>query len=135
LSLVEEEFLGRYRELFLLVIAEAVGHWLENGKGFEIGLLLRSVHAAGREWHADCVTSILGTLLDASTTGEDDEVGEGNLFSARLSAVELGLDAFEGFEDLGELLGLVDFPILLRGQADAAAIGSTALVGATECGG
>ena len=39
------------------------------------------------------------------------------------------------FEHLRELGGLVDFPILLRGEADAGAVGAAALVGAAERGG
>ena len=132
---VEEKLLACDRESFLLVVAEAVSHWLQNSKGIDIGLLLRGIHTAGSEWHSQRVACILGSLFDARATGEDDEVGERDFLAAGLDSVEFSLDAFEGFEDLGELLGLVDFPIFLGSQADAAAIGSAALVRAAECGG
>jgi hypothetical protein len=43
-------------------------------------------------------------------------------------------NAFQGLEHLRQLGGLVDFPILLRCQANAGAVGTAALVGATERG-
>ena len=132
---VEEKLLACYRESFLLVVAEAISHWLQDSEGIDIGLLLRGIHTAGSEWHGQLVAGILGSLLDARATSEDDEVGERDFLAAGLDGIEFSLDAFKGFKDLGELLGLVDFPIFLGSQANAAAIGSTALVRAAECGG
>ena len=49
-------------------------------------------------------------------------------------AVELALDAFQRLQHLRQLGGLVDFPILLRRQANAGAVRAAALVGAAERG-
>ena len=54
------------------------------------------------------------------------------LLVALLRGVELLLDGFKLAEHDGELGRLVDFPVLLRGQTDARAIGAAALVGAAE---
>ena len=51
-----------------------------------------------------------------------------------VGSVELGLDAFQRLQHLGQLRGLVDLPVLLRGEADARAVGAAALVGAAEGG-
>ena len=50
----------------------------------------------------------------------------------RLRAVELLLDRFELRQHLGQFSRLVDFPVLLRRQADARAVGAAALVAAAE---
>ena len=44
------------------------------------------------------------------------------------AALKIGLHLLEGGEHLGEFGGLVDFPILLRGEADAGAVGAAALI-------
>jgi hypothetical protein len=49
-----------------------------------------------------------------------------------LEPVEVLLDRFERLKDLGEFGRLVDFPILLRLEANACAVGSAALVAAAE---
>ena len=49
--------------------------------------------------------------------------------------IELVLNDFQSVQDLGELGGLVGFPILLRSETDAAAVGPAALVRAAEGGG
>ena len=48
--------------------------------------------------------------------------------------IERALDAFQRLEHLGQLGRLVDFPILLRSQANARAVRAAALVGAAERG-
>ena len=51
-----------------------------------------------------------------------------------LLAVEFALDTFERLQHFRQLLRLVDFPVLLRCQADTGAVCATTLVGATEGG-
>ena len=50
-------------------------------------------------------------------------------------AVELLLDALKGLEHLRQLGRLVDFPVLLRREANTRPVRTAALVGATEGGG
>jgi len=80
------------------------------------------------------VTGILRRLLDTCTTGQNDQVRQRNLLAAGLGFIEGSLDALHGLENLRQLGRLIDFPILLRGQADARAIGTAALIGAAEGG-
>ncbi len=78
--------------------------------------------------------AFLRRLLDARATGQNDQVRQGYLLAAGRYAVERALDALQGLEHLRQLGRLVDFPILLRRQAKAGAVGAAALVGATEGG-
>jgi hypothetical protein len=97
-----------------------------------VGLSLRGVGAAGREGNLDGVAGLLCGFFDGCGATENDQIGEGDLFAAGL---EVLLDRFELIEDLGQFGRLVDFPILLRFEADARAVGSAALVAAAEgCG-
>ncbi len=76
----------------------------------------------------------LGSGLDGGAPAQNDHVRERDLLAAGLRAVEALLDFLESLQDLLELGRLVDFPILLRRQADARPVRSTAFVGATEGG-
>ena len=71
-------------------------------------------------------------MLNRGAAAEHDEVGDGDLLAARCRAVEGSLHTLEGRDDLGELGRLVDLPVLLGGEPDAATVGTAALVGATE---
>ena len=66
---------------------------------------------------------------------EHDQVGQRHLLAARGRLVEVELDALEHLEHLRQLRRLVHFPVLLRRQPDARAIGATAFVAAAERGG
>src|SRR5207344_1597666 len=116
------------------VVSETVRDRLENGEGVHVGLLLRGIHASRREGYRHGVTGILRRLLDACATGQNDQVGERDLLAAGLRAVELALDALQRLERLRQLDRLVDFPLLLRPEANARAVRTAALVGATEGG-
>ena len=128
LRLIDQQRFGRYGVSALEVIAEAVGNGFEHGEGFDIGLLLRGVHASRRERNRHFVAGILCGLLDAGATGQHDQVRQRDLLAARLGAVERALDAFQRLEHLGQLGRLIDFPILLRRQANAGAVRAAALV-------
>jgi hypothetical protein len=71
---------------------------------------------------------------DACAAGQNDEVGERDLLAAGDRAVELGLDVLQDLQRFLQLLGLVDFPLLLRREANARAVRTAALVGAAERG-
>ena len=71
--------------------------------------------------------------FDGSAPTQNDQVRQRDLFPSGLRPVELLLDAFQRLQHLGELSRLVDFPVLLRGQADTGAVGAAALVGPAEC--
>src|SRR5579862_10061543 len=96
-----------------------------------IGLLLRSVGASGREGNFDVVPGLFRSFFDGDIATENDQVSERNLLALvaiGLRLVELLLNRFELRQDLGQLRRLVDFPILLRGEANACAVCSSALV-------
>lgn len=114
------------------VVAEAVGDGLEVVVGLDIGLLLGGVHAAGSEGDVNVDTSTLGSLLNTGSTGEDDKIGNRDALAVALRVVEFLLDTLELAEDLGELRGVVDLPVLHGSETDARAVGTTALVAATE---
>ena len=118
----------------LQVIAEAVRDGFEHGEGLDVGLFLRGVHASRRERNCDLVTGVLRRLLDAGATGQNDQVRQGDFFAAGLGAVERALDAFQSLQHLCQLGWLVDFPILLRRQANPGAVRAAALVGTTKRG-
>lgn len=70
---------------------------------------------------------ILGGLFNGGGTRQHDQVGHRDLFTA---IVEVGLNLLQRRQHL--VYTLVCSPVLLRRQAQAGAIGTTALVGATE---
>src|SRR3989441_7729817 len=131
---IDQQLLGRYRVLALEVVAEAIRDRFEHGEGVRIGLLRRGVHASRREGDLHVVAGLLRGLLDACATRQDDQVGERDLLAARLRAVEFALDALQSRQHFRELIRLVDFPCLLRREANARAVRTAALVGATEGG-
>src|SRR6185437_4804045 len=102
------------------------GPRLERREGFDVGLLLRSVHAPGLEGHFYFVTGVLRGFFDRGTTAENDEVGKRNLLA------ELLLDRFELLQNRLELCRLVHLPVLLGSEANACAIRTAALVGAAK---
>jgi hypothetical protein len=85
LRLVHQQRLGRYLELSLQVVAEAVGERLEHGEGLDVRLRLRGVHAARRERHLHGDAGLLRGLLDARAAREHDQVGERDLLAAFLA--------------------------------------------------
>ena len=78
------------------------------------------------------MTGVPGSLLDACTSGEDDQVSERDLLPAGLRAVELCLDPLQRLQHPAERCRIVHFPVLLRREADARPVSSAALVGAAE---
>ena len=77
------------------VVAEPVEARFEHGERLHVGLLLRGVRAPRCEWDRDVVSGILCGLLDGRASAENDQVGERDLFSAGLRAVEVLLDLLE----------------------------------------
>ena len=77
---------------------------------------------------------LLRRCLDGGAPAQNDHVGERDLLPAGLRAVEILLDFLESRQNLRELGRLVDFPILLRRQANARPVRATAFVGAAERG-
>ncbi len=80
------------------------------------------------------MAGILCRLLDSGAPAQDDQVGKGNLLAPGLGAVEGLLDALQGVQNRRQLHRLVHFPILLRGEANARAVGPATLVRAAEGG-
>ena len=132
MRLVEKQRGGMFFGSFARVVAEAVGDRLENGERCGVGLLLRGVGAAGFEGNLDVVARFFRRGLDGCAAGENDEVGERDFLAAFLRTVEVFLNGLELGEYLCQFSWLVDFPIFLRLEADASAIGAAALVAPTE---
>jgi len=121
LGAVDEELLRADARCGGPVGAEAVDLWLQVAEAVDVGLLLAGVGAAWVEGDGEA-----GDLFDGGVATQDDEVGEGDLLRRG------GLNLLEGGEDLAELLGVVDFPVLLGREADAGTVGAAALVSAAE---
>ena len=79
------------------------------------------------------MSGLLCGLFDGGVATENDQVGERNLPGAGL--VEVLLDGFETRQDFGQFSGIVDFPGLLRGEANAGSIGTSTHVRGAERGG
>ena len=134
LGLVDQHFLCGHAVALLGVVAETISLRLEYGEGVNIGLLGGRICATGREGNRDMVTGTTSGLFDGGATGEDDNVCQGHLLATGLCGVERLLDGFQGIQYLGELCGVVGFPVFLRSEADAGTIGTTALVRPAEGG-
>jgi len=126
LRLVDEKRLVGHLVLALQIVAETVRGGLEHREALDVGLFLRRIRAAGGERKLHVMAAILRGLLDGGIARENDEVGERHLLGA---LVELGLDAFERLQHLGEFRGLVRVPVLLRSETDAGAVRATATIG------
>ena len=77
-------------------------------------------------------TGLFRGYFDGSIAAENDEVSERNFLAVLLRAVEVLLDSFELREHPREFRRLVDFPVLLRRETNARAVGAAALVAAAE---
>ena len=78
------------------------------------------------------MAGLLRRFLDGGAAAQNDQVRQRHLLPAGLRAVEILLDRFQLLEDLRQFGRLVDFPILLRREANARAIRPAALVAAAE---
>ena len=126
---IDHQRFARFREIAAVVIAEAIRRRLENRKRLDVGLFLRSIGAARREGNHDVLPGLFRGLFDPGTTTENDQVCERNFLPADLCLVKVSLDLFENLQDLPEFVGLVDLPILLRGEANSCPVGPTAFIG------
>ena len=129
---IDQEIGSKALMALLDVIAESVSGGFQNGEGTHVGLFLRGIHAPRREGNLHRVATFLRSRLDGRTTSENDQIGERDFLSAGRRRIELLLDPLKRLKHLGEFRGLVDFPILLRSQAEARPIGAATLVTATE---
>ena len=68
----------------------------------------------------------------ADTAAQHDQVGQRHLLGAGLCSVERGLNGAQHRQHLVQTGRFIDRPALLRGKADARAIGTTALIGPAE---
>ncbi len=128
LGAVEQQFLGLHDVVLLQPVAEAVSQRFEHVERFGIGLRRRGISATRRKGHADIEARRLGGLLHSQISGQHDHVGH--------ARPGLGGDLFIGRQRLGQTCRLVAFPIPLRGEADARAVGSASFIRAAEgaCG-
>ena len=100
-----------------------------------IGLILRGIGAARRKGRDHIVPCVAGRFFNSGATAEHDKISHRHFFAAGLRGVKGVLDSFQCFQHMGELGGLVHFPVFLRCQTDARAIRATAFVRAAEGGG
>src|ERR1022692_2869041 len=100
---------------------------IERREGVRIGLLLRRVRASRREGNLHIVAGLLRSFLDGCAAAQNDQVSKRDLLPAGLRAVEILLDRLQLLKDFGQFGRLVDFPILLRGEANACPVGTAAL--------
>ena len=77
---------------------------------------------------------LAGGRLHRGVAAEDDQIGQRDLFAAGLALVELALDSLQGLQHTGQLLRLVDLPVLLRCKPDTRPVGAAAHVRAAERG-
>ena len=111
---------------FAKIIAETIRLRFQNGERMHIRLILRCIGAARRERNLDVVAGPLRRFLNGSASAENNQVSQRDLLR------EILLDPLERPKHFFELSGLVRFPILLRREANARSVRSTALVGAAE---
>src|ERR1700686_4017138 len=132
---IYQHLLSREALLAAAIVAEAIGFRFERREGLDVCLFLRRVHAPRCEWDLNGMPGSLRGFLDRRIATENDQVSQRDplaLTAVRLGAVELFLDAFELRQHLRQFSRLVDFPVLLRREANACAIRSAALVRAAE---
>ena len=100
-----------------------------------IGLLRRSIRAARRERNLHVVSGLFRSFLDGRAAAKNDEVSQRDLLLLlrfSLPLIEFVLDRLQLGQHLGQFGRLIDFPVLLRGEANARTVGSTTLVGTAE---
>src|SRR5262249_10455594 len=99
-------------------------------------MLLRGIRATGRERDGDVVPRLPSRLLDGGASAEHHPVGQRDLLAAGLGGlIEVLLDLLEGLEHLRQSGRLVNFPVLLRREADARTVRAAALVRTAEARG
>jgi len=64
LGLLDQELGGECLATVHCVVAKAIDLRLQHGERLHVGLLLRGVRAARREWHCHIVTCLLRGCLD-----------------------------------------------------------------------
>src|SRR5262249_15460694 len=106
----------------------------ERREGFDVSLLLRSVHAPRSEGDLDVVPGGLRGFLNRRAAAENDQVSKRDLL-AGLRSVEFPLDRLQFLKGLRQLRRLVDVPVLLRREANARTVCAATLVRAAEAGG
>jgi len=116
----------------LFVVAESIGLRFEVTERFHLGLLLRCIGAARSERNGDVVAGILRCFFDTCAACQNDQVGKRNSLAARLTIVELFLDAFKRCQYRTELERVVDLPILLRLKANSCPIRTAAFIAPAE---
>ncbi len=104
----------------------------KDGEGRRVRLGRGGVRAAGREGNRDDLSGAFRRLFNGGAAREDDEIGQGDLGTARPRAVELLLNGFEPSQNPRQFRRLVDLPILLGGEANARAVRAAALVRARK---
>ena len=99
-------------------------HRLQRVERLRVGLRVGRVAAARGKGHNDTVACGLRSLLDADVAGQHDDIGQRHAGLVR--------DGLQDGQDTGQALGFVAGPVLLRGQADAGAVGTAAQVRPAE---
>ncbi|KAI6771621.1 hypothetical protein HG531_009246 [Fusarium graminearum] len=114
------------------VVSETVGGGLEVSDRLDVGLVLGGIGTARSEGHGDVNTGILGGLLDGSRTSKDDHVSKRDGLAVGLRVVEVLLDLLKTVENLAQLRGVVDLPVLLGLETETGTVGTTTEITASE---
>src|SRR5262249_31644972 len=117
------------------IAAKTIAGRFEWRERLDVGLRLRSVHAARREGDLHVVPGCLCGLLDRGRAAENDQVGQRDFLAGRPGGLALRLAVGERLTPLPQVGRLVALPVLWRREADARAVGPAALVGTAERGG
>ena len=86
----------------------------------------------GAKFTCHVVTGTLRGLFDRRAAAEHDDVGQRDFLPTGQRGVEVRLDLLQRLEHLRQLRRLIDRPILLRCEANARAVRTTALIGSAE---
>ena len=83
LRLIHQHLLSRQTLLAAEIVAEAISLRFERFEGFDVGLLLRRVHAPRREGDFHVGSRVLRGFLDRRIAAENDQVSQRDLLPAQ----------------------------------------------------
>ena len=122
---VDQQLFRRQRILRAHVVAETICPRFQHAKAVNIRLVLHSIRATRREGHHNTVARRLCRHLDAHTATQHDQICHRHLLGR---TVERRLNVAQHTQNMRQLRGLIDRPILLRRKPDARTIGPTAFI-------
>jgi hypothetical protein len=136
LRLVDQQLLGRSRMPLRRSCGSRQLRFQHGEGGLDVGLLLRGIGAAGVKGTVHVVARPSSRrFFHGGTAAQHDQVSQRNLLAAGLGRLLNSAGCFSSVAAPWPVGRLVDFPVLLRSQANARPVGAAALVAAAEGGG